>query len=131
MRPTKRFGRDEDGEKPTSGQPRSFGKSRYTTAPPMRKGDGRSDSDAIEVSVDDVTVVVEKEEEHSWSKYDARPTLGYGETPASTPPVPDPEARVAATVVQPDDDDPIPEWGPWRSTVSEEGSRYTRSETRE
>lgn len=129
MRPTKRFGRRDDGEQPAEVPPRSFGKSRYTTAAPMTRDTGSSDSRSIEVSVDDLTLVV-KDETHAWSKYDTRPGLGYGEAPDDDL-GPEPEEQVAPTVARDDlDDDPIPEWGPWRSTVSEEGSIYRRSETR-
>lgn len=124
-------------ETPAAGP--SFGKGRFTTTAPMTT-ESVVEETAVEVSVDDISVVLRPEgvpDEASFSKYDLRPMAGVGqvaleetetaeeETEDDVEPEAPDEGREPPPVVQ-----PSVELGPWRSESRLDPNRYHRLDTR-
>ena len=135
-RPDKNFKPGPESTPDVAPRAPSFGKGRFTTTAPSTV-EPVTDEAVIEVTVDDVSVVVRPDEvpdEASISKYDLRPMAGVGSVDLEQD---ETEEDAQELAVSEDKDQPPlplgptpPPLGPWRSESRLDGDRYHRVDTR-
>jgi hypothetical protein len=127
MRSNEVGGGDSAGGGEAPSPQRFVGKGRYTNAPPMTAAPARPGE--LTVQVGDVTLVVRDDPSSGVEdKYVARSGPAHGATVVADETGGEGEERVPIPDLLVDD--PIPDWGEWRSDVISGPDGYHRSEDR-